>query len=136
MTNLPAWRKGCCPELPTFNVRDFPTGNAWDSRSRACRGTSGARANSTQRDFLDFLDLVDLREEDFRGGTFAPDRRASESPIAIACLRLFTFLPERPLLRMPRLRSCIALRTFLATFFPYLAMIAPRLKKSGRREGY
>jgi hypothetical protein len=29
-------------------------------------------------------------------GTLAPSRRASESPIAIACFRLVTFLPERP----------------------------------------
>lgn len=107
---------------PDIQRQGFPYRDACNSRSRACRGTSGKRANSLQRDLRDFLDLVDLREEDFRGGTFAPERRASESPIAIACLRLFTFLPERPLLSVPRLRSCIALRTFLAAFFPYLAM--------------
>jgi hypothetical protein len=28
---------------------------------------------------------------DFFAGTFAPARRASERPIAIACFRLFTF---------------------------------------------
>ena len=31
-------------------------------------------------------------------GTFFPLLRASERPIAIACLRLLTFLPLRPLL--------------------------------------
>jgi hypothetical protein len=36
-----------------------------------------------------------------RFGTFFPSRRASESPIAIACFRLFTFLPERPLFSVP-----------------------------------
>jgi hypothetical protein len=45
-------------------------------------------------------------------GTLAPARRASESPMAIACLRLVTFFPERPLFKVPRLRSCIALLTF------------------------
>src|SRR5262245_16782331 len=33
-------------------------------------------------------------------GTFAPERRASDSPMAIACLRLFTLRPERPLRRV------------------------------------
>lgn len=46
-------------------------------------------------------------------GTFAPARRASLKPIAIACLRLFTFLPERPDLSVPRLRSCTARLTLL-----------------------
>jgi hypothetical protein len=43
-------------------------------------------------------------------GTFLPFLRASESPIAIACLRLFTFPPRPPLPRfkVPRLRLCIA----------------------------
>jgi hypothetical protein len=65
-----------------------------------------------------------LREDFFlrRRGTFAPARRASERPIAIACLRLFTFLPELPLLRAPRLRSRMTFRTFLRAALPYLAM--------------
>ena len=43
-------------------------------------------------------ELEDLRREELDLlGTFAPDRRASDRPIAIACLRLVTFLPERPL---------------------------------------
>jgi len=41
------------------------------------------------RDFLFF--------ETFFFGTLAPARRASDNPIAIACLRLVTFLPDRPL---------------------------------------
>src|SRR5690349_873362 len=58
--------------------------------------------------------------DDFRlRGTFAPALRASDSPIAIACFRLFTFLPERPLLSVPSLRSCIARLTLLDAFFPY-----------------
>jgi len=44
----------------------------------------------------------DFFDDDFFAGTFAPARRASESPIAIACLRLVTFLPELPLFNVPR----------------------------------
>src|SRR6185369_6578950 len=62
--------------------------------------------------FVDFLD-------DFFDGTFAPSRLASESPMAMACLRLFTFLPELPLFSVPRFRSCIARSTFLLAFLPY-----------------
>jgi hypothetical protein len=67
----------------------------------------------------------DLRffDDDFFLGTLAPARRASDKPMAMACLRLFTFLPERPLLNVPCLRSCIARFTFDCAFFPYfLAM--------------
>lgn len=46
-------------------------------------------------------------------GTFAPRFRASDSPIAIACLRLFTFRPLPPLLSVPRLRFFIARSTSL-----------------------
>jgi hypothetical protein len=57
-------------------------------------------------------------------GTLAPAARASESPIAIACLRLLTLRPERPLLNLPDLRSRIARPTLLDAFFEYLrAMI-------------
>lgn len=44
------------------------------------------------------------------GGTFAPERRASLNPIAIACFRLLTFfLP--PDFSSPCLYSCITLPT-------------------------
>lgn len=67
-------------------------------------------------DFDDPLRLVlrcerDLLLRDFLG-TFAPSRRASDSPIAIACFRLVTFLPLRPLFSFPRFISCISSRTF------------------------
>jgi hypothetical protein len=52
-----------------------------------------------------------------RAGTFPPARRASDRPIAIACLRLFTFCPE-PLFNVPRLRSRIARATFCLDFAP------------------
>ena len=39
-------------------------------------------------------DVRDVRrEDDFRAGTFAPFSRASDNPIAIACLRLVTRPP-------------------------------------------
>ena len=55
-------------------------------------------------------------------GTLAPARRASESPIAIACFRLVTFLPDPPLLKVPRFRSRITFATFFWAALPYLAM--------------
>ena len=75
---------------------------------------------------LDLLRFVLFLEDVlfFGAGTFPPARRASESPIAIACLRLVTFFPERPLFSVPALRSFIALATFCEAFFPYLLAIA------------
>src|SRR5262249_15573155 len=72
--------------------------------------------------------LLRLRElflrEPFFGATFLPLPRASDKPIAIACLRLFTVLPLRPLLSVPRLRLCIALFTSWEALFDVLrAMI-------------
>ena len=57
-------------------------------------------------DFLDFEDFDDLRD-----GTLSPSRRASEMPIAMACLRLFTFLPDPPLFSFPSPYSCITFET-------------------------
>jgi len=54
----------------------------------------------------------------------APFLRASESPIAIACLRLFTFLPERPLLSVPAFLFFIARLTFFAAPFDYFRFFA------------
>jgi hypothetical protein len=56
-------------------------------------------------------------------GTLPPARRASESPIATACLRLVTFLPLRPDFNLPRFISCIAFFTFFCAFAPYLRAI-------------
>ena len=52
-------------------------------------------------------------------GTFFPSALASESPIAIACLRLLTFLPDRPLFSVPALRFFIARSTLADAFFEY-----------------
>ena len=56
----------------------------------------------------------------FFDGTFFPLRRASERPIAIACLRLFTVLPLRPDFSFPRLNSCISRLTSLPALGLYL----------------
>lgn len=72
----------------------------------------------TTANYFFFFFLV----EDFFEGTFPPARRASDSPMAMACFRLFTFLPDRPLFRVPFLRSCMALLTFCDAFLPYLAI--------------
>jgi hypothetical protein len=57
----------------------------------------------------------DLEELDFFEGTFCPFLRASESPMAIACLRLFTFPPFPPLPErsVPLFLRRIALATVL-----------------------
>jgi hypothetical protein len=61
------------------------------------------------------------RQAAFFFGTFAPFFRASESPIAIACLRLFTLPPFPPLpeRKVPFFFRRIALATVLPAAFPY-----------------
>src|SRR5438270_95195 len=55
-------------------------------------------------------------------GTFAPFSRASDSPMAMACLRLFTVppLPPLPDLSVPFFLRCMALFTDLPAALPYL----------------
>src|ERR1041384_6997464 len=57
-------------------------------------------------------------------GTLAPFLRASESPIAIACLRLLTFPPRPPLpeRRVPFFFRCMALFTLFPAALPYLRL--------------
>jgi hypothetical protein len=70
-----------------------------------------------------FLELLFFEEAAFfedaflAGGTLPPSRRASERPMAMACLRLVTFLPD-PLRSFPRLSSCISVSTLSLAFFP------------------
>jgi hypothetical protein len=52
-------------------------------------------------------------------GLFAPFFRASERPIAMACLRLVTFLPDFPDFSVPRFSLCIARLTLEEAAFPY-----------------
>jgi len=70
----------------------------------------------------DFFRLLDFLRLDFfelrLRGTLPPFARASESPIAIACFRLFTLRPL-PLLSVPFLRRRIALPTRFDADFPY-----------------
>jgi hypothetical protein len=69
-------------------------------------------------------DELRLREEvrdDFREGTLAPFSRASLSPIAIACFRLFTRPPE-PLFSVPFFRRRIADSTLFDAALPYFAI--------------
>jgi len=69
------------------------------------------------------------------GGTLPPSRRASERPMATACLRLVTFLPE-PLLSVPRLYLCISVSTLSDAFFPYFdAMQKPPAQKCVQAAG-
>jgi len=58
-------------------------------------------------------------EDDFGRGTLPPAFRASDKPIAMACLRLVTFLPLRPLFSLPCFISCIARSTLLCALRPY-----------------
>jgi hypothetical protein len=55
-------------------------------------------------------------------GTFAPFLRASDKPIAIACLRLFTVFPLPPDLSVPFLRLRMALATRFDAALPYLRL--------------
>lgn len=59
-----------------------------------------------------------LLDDFLRGeeGTLSPSRRASDRPIAIACLGFVTFFPLRPLFSCPRFISCISSRTFSPAF--------------------
>ena len=86
--------------------------------------------------FFDLRELFrfepDLRLlEDFRllllffFGTFLPFFRASESPIAIACFRLFT-LPPLPLLSVPFFFLCMARFTSLPALREYFAIGSSR----------
>lgn len=56
-------------------------------------------------------------------GTLAPERRASDRPIAMACFGLVTFLPLLPLLSLPRLNSCISRSTLCCALGLYLRLL-------------
>ncbi len=70
----------------------------------------------------------------FLGGTFLPSLRASERPMAIACLRLVTFLPDLPLFKVPALRLRRARPTFAEALREYFrAMILSPAKEKQYR---
>src|SRR6185503_19640266 len=62
------------------------------------------------------------RQRYFFLGTLTPFSRASDNPIAIACLRLLTLppLPPLPDLSVPFFFLCMALLTDLLAALPYL----------------
>ena len=69
---------------------------------------------------------------DLRAGTLSPFLRASDSPIAIACLLLVTSTPL-PLCNVPFFRLCMARFTDSWTFSPYRAMSAPPFPEMNSR---
>lgn len=77
-------------------------------------------ADLVARLVADFLEA--LLEAPFLVGTFSPFSRASERPIATACLREVTFLPV-PLFSSPCFISCIAFSTFCPAPLEYLAIV-------------
>src|SRR6516225_3960108 len=83
----------------------------------ACRGRRSENRSQATGSYL--VRRLERDRLDFIAGTFAPARRASERPIAIACFRLFTFLPERPDSSVPAFRSRIAFSTLAEAFLPY-----------------
>jgi hypothetical protein len=88
----------------------------------AIRNLDGSPPNTQRPTALareNYFFLLEVR----RRGTLAPERRASDKPIAIACLRLLTRLPDLPLRNFPRFISCIARLTLRDAVLPYLAMI-------------
>ena len=73
------------------------------------------------RELFRVLFLDELFRDALLRGTFAPFFRASDNPIAIACLRLFTRppLPPLPLFSVPFFLRRIALPTLLLAARPY-----------------
>ncbi len=55
--------------------------------------------------------------------------RASDNPIAIACLRLVTFLPDFPLFSLPAFISFMTFPTFSDAFLPYLPAMSLSLMR-------
>jgi hypothetical protein len=84
--------------------------------------------------FFEVLRFVEAFFFDAFFGTFLPSALASDNPIAIACLRLFTFRPERPLFNVPALRFFITRSTSAEAFFEYFrAMIILPLAGNNHR---
>lgn len=90
---------------------------------------SPAPNGATATNQFAFFQLYSRRYEALFRGTFAPFLRASERPMAIACLRLLTFLRLRPLRSVPLLRFFIARSTYLEAPLEYLRAIRLLLKQ-------
>lgn len=87
-------------------------------RSAAKRRRYGGSARFSKRE----AKMFGSRQLDFFRGTLAPFLRASDRPIAMACLRLFTRppLPPLPERNVPRFLLRIALATVLLAPLLYL----------------
>src|SRR6266571_1750148 len=107
-----------------------PSTSSWPGEPHQRRGLSRP-STSCMRPPSQDVDARDKRGHDDGGydfcfGTFLPFWRASDRPMAIACLRLLTFLPLRPLLSVPFLRLRIARSTSFEALFEYFrAMLSP-----------
>jgi 1-deoxy-D-xylulose-5-phosphate synthase len=120
----------CCPISSSIRIRPRPCMPRPASTAKASSPRCSRRwgricaARKSSSDAYSYPRLR-LRPPRFFG-TFFPFRRAFESPIAIACLRLLTLRPLRPLLRVPRLRLRIARSTSFDALREYRrAMIGP-----------
>ena len=84
--------------------------------------SSSTRSSSARRRpvFVHIFDTIRASSSSARGGTFLPSLRASDRPMAIACLRLVTFFPLRPLFSLPCFIACISRSTSLPADGLYL----------------
>src|SRR4029450_4903312 len=87
-----------------------PPSKATKPRRSPCSATVVAEMRDVQVPYgapivtkLTYRFFEDALRDPLRFGTFAPERRASERPMAIACLRLGTRPPEGPRFHVPRL---------------------------------
>src|SRR4051812_6073570 len=94
--------------VPGISLRSAPRGPNRDGRDKPAM-TIYVRF---------FRPLLFLRPPFLRFGTFLPSLRASDRPMAMACLRLFTLRPL-PDLSLPRLNLCISRSTSLDALFEY-----------------
>ena len=92
-----AYLLGCANSVPERR-------SAWPAPGGLKRLREGALESSRAR--------TERQRFFLRGGTLAPERRASESAIATACFLLVTFFPEPPERSCPRLASCMTSPTF------------------------
>src|SRR5688572_21294089 len=92
-------------------------GNILCGRDGRVRSASKTRVNALMAPSYDLRFRELFFFDDFFFGTFLPFWRASDRPIAIACLRLVTFFLLRPLLKVPFLRLRIARSTSFDALF-------------------
>lgn len=92
-------------------------------RQLSSRWQGGAHLEDFLRELV-FFEVVFFLVPFLGGGTFAPDARASDRAMAIACLRLFTFFFERPALSVPCFFSCMTFFTVLLALAPYFLLLA------------